>query len=67
MNIGVKAYPKKRKGGSTMNQFIQFVSALAVSIQQGLLRVGLVIKGLLINTKNAIKLLYQVQQYLVFF
>ena len=50
-----------------MNQFIQFVSALAVSIQQGLLRVGLVIKGLLINTKNAIKLLYQVQQYLVFF
>jgi hypothetical protein len=32
MNIGVKAYPKKRKGGSTMNQFIQFVSALAVSI-----------------------------------
>ena len=31
MNIGVKSYPKKRKGGSTMNQFIQFVSALAVS------------------------------------
>lgn len=32
MDIGVKAYPKKKKkGGSTMNQFIQFVSALAVS------------------------------------
>lgn len=67
MDIGVKAYPKKKKGGSAMNQFIQFVSALAVSTLTESFKAWLSDKRSSKKHKNAIKLLYQIRQYLVFF
>ena len=67
MNIGVKAYPKKGKEVAPwINSYSLFLLLLSV-YWQSLLKLGLAIKGLVRNTKNAIKLLYQVRQYLVFF